>query len=53
MANDVVILGFGPAAASAVEALRSQGCDANVDIITAGPAFCESPVLTRITPLES
>ena len=37
MANDVVILGFGPAAASAVEALRSQGCDANVDIITAGP----------------
>ena len=46
MANDVVILGFGPAAASAVEALRSQGCDANVDIITAGPAFCESPVLT-------
>lgn len=46
MANDVVILGFGPAAASAVEALRSQGCDANVDIITAGSAFCESPVLT-------
>ncbi len=46
MANDVVILGFGPAAASAVEALRSQGCDANVDIITAGPASCESPVLT-------
>ncbi len=46
MANDVVILGFGPAAASAVEALRSQGCDANVDIVTAGPAFCESPVLT-------
>lgn len=46
MANDVVILGFGPAAASAVEALRSQGCDANVDIITSGPAFCESPVLT-------
>lgn len=46
MANDVVILGFGPAAASAVEALRSQGCDANVDIITAGPTFCESPVLT-------
>ena len=46
MANDVVILGFGPAAASAVEALRSQGCGANVDIITAGPAFCESPVLT-------
>lgn len=45
MANDVVILGFGPAAASAVEALRSQGCDANVDIITSGPAFCESPVL--------
>jgi NADPH-dependent 2,4-dienoyl-CoA reductase/sulfur reductase-like enzyme len=46
MANDVVILGFGPAAASAVEALRSQGCDANVDIITAGPDSCESPVLT-------
>lgn len=46
MANDVVILGFGPAAASAVEALRSQGCDANVAIITSGPAFCESPVLT-------
>ena len=45
MANDVVI-GFGPAAASAVEALRSQGCDANVDIITAGPDSCESPVLT-------
>lgn len=46
MANNVVILGFGPAAASAVEALRSQGCDANVDIVTSGPAFCESPVLT-------
>ena len=46
MANDVVILGFGPAAASAVEALRLQGCGANVDVITAGPAFCESPVLT-------
>lgn len=46
MANDVVILGFGPPPASAVEALRSQGCDANVDIITAGPTFCESPVLT-------
>ena len=46
MANNVVILGFGPAAASALEALRSWGCEANLDIITAGPARCESPVLT-------
>lgn len=46
MANNVVILGFGPAAASALEALRSWGCEANLDIITAGPARCEIPVLT-------
>lgn len=43
MANDVVILGFGPAAASAVEALRSQGCDANVDITPQVPPFAKVP----------
>ena len=44
--DPVVILGFGPAAMSAIDALRGAGYAGEIVVITDGEALPSSPVLT-------